>query len=325
MIAAKVKRLKTTSELNSRGEAEAGRESESLKFAQRELVATLVGASVALARIFAQIAASPWVHRLARLGYAAEGLLYVIVGGTASLAAVNAGGRVRGTRGALDLLVTQPFGRLVVALVAVGLCGYILRRFVQVFVPPTDGVPPKPVMRTLRRLGFALSGLAHIGIALAALQLVLGLAVLSQEGRNPSRGWATLLLAWRPLDGWLTLLVGLAVIGIAIFYFYKAVSRRFTMDLELERMSRRVERATLACGIAGYAGRGTGFFIMGAFLVYAGWYVEEVEARGFGDILRTLEDQPFGAWILIAAAVGLTAYGLYLLLAARYLRLIATW
>ena len=143
MIAAKVKRLKTTSELNSRGEAEAGRESESLKFAQRELVATLVGASVALARIFAQIAASPWFDRLARLGYAAEGLLYVIVAAQRRWRQSMPAGRVRGTRGALDLLVTQPFGRLVVALVAVGLCGYILRRFVQVFVPPTDGVPPR--------------------------------------------------------------------------------------------------------------------------------------------------------------------------------------
>jgi hypothetical protein len=279
----------------------------------------------ALSRISAQLAASPWVYRLARLGYMAEGLLYVIVGGTAALAAINVGGHARGTRGALDLIMAQPFGRLIVALVAVGLCGYILRRFVQVFVEPADGTPPLALMRVLRRLGFALSGLVHIGMVLAALRLVLGLAVLSQEGRKQSRGWATLLLAWRPLDGWLTLLVGLVVTGVAIFYLYKAVSRRFTMDLELERMSRRVERATLACGVAGYAGRGVAFLIMGAFLVYAGWYVEEVEARGFGDILRTLEDQPFGAWILIAAAVGLTAYGLYLMLAARYLRLIATW
>jgi hypothetical protein len=120
-------------------------------------------------------------------------------------------------------------------------------------------------------------------------------------------------------------LVGLVIVGVAIFYFYKAVSRRFTIDLELERMSRHVERATLACGIAGYAGRGIGFLIIGAFLVYAGWYVEEVEARGFGDILRALEEQPFGAWVLIAVAAGLTAYGFYLLLAARYLRLIAAW
>ena len=276
-------------------------------------------------RISEQLAASPWVHRLARLGYAAEGLLYVIVGGAAAAAAVNVGGRVRGTRGALNLIVAQPFGRLFVAFVAVGLCGYILRRFVQVFVEPADGTPPVALVRALRRFVFALSGLAHIGIALAALRLLLGPAVLSQEGRNPSRGWATLLLVWRPLDGWLTLLVGLVVIGVALFYFYKAVSRRFTMDLELERMSRRVERATLACGIAGYAGRGVAFLITGAFLTYAGWFVEEVEARGYGDILRAVEAQPFGWWVLIAVAAGLIAYGLYLLLAARYLRLIAAW
>jgi len=279
----------------------------------------------AFVRLSEQLAASPWVYRLARLGYAAEGMLYVIVGGTAALAAVNVGGRVRGTRGALGLLVAQPFGRLVVALVAAGICGYILRRFVQVFVEPAGGRPPKPIIRVLRRLAFALSGLAHVGIALAALRLVLGLAVLSSDGQKASRGWATLLLVWKPLDGWLTVIVGLVVVGVAIFYFYKSASRRFTMDLELERMSRRVERATLACGIAGYAGRGIGFLIMGAFLVYAGWYVEEVEARGFGNILRTLEAQPFGAWLLITAAVGLTAYGLYLLLAAWYLRLIAAW
>lgn len=279
----------------------------------------------ALARLSERLAERPWVRRLARLGYASEGLLYLIVGGTAALSAVRIGGRVRGTRGALDLLVAQPFGRLAVALVAVGLCGFILRRFVQVFVEPDAGVPPKPLTRVLRRVGFALSGLAHIGIALAAMRLVLGLVVISREGRNPSRGWATLLLTWRPLDGWLTLFVGLVVVGVAVFYFYKAASRRFTMDLELERMSRRFERATLACGIAGYAGRGVGFLIIGTFLVYAGWYVETVEARGFGDILRAVEAQPFGWWVLIAVAAGLTAYGLYLLLAAWYLRLIATW
>src|SRR5689334_19513235 len=80
-------------------------------------------------RISAQLAASRWVWRLAQLGYAAKGLLYVIIGGTTALAAVNVGGRVVGTRGALDLLVGRPFWRLVVALVAVGLVGFILRRF----------------------------------------------------------------------------------------------------------------------------------------------------------------------------------------------------
>lgn len=276
-------------------------------------------------RIFDQLAANPWVSRSARLGYAANGLLYVIFGVAAALATVNISGRVRGTRGALNLLVAQPFGRLAVAIVAVGLCGFILRRLVQIFVPPTDGVPPKPVMRVLRRIGCALSGLMHIGIALTALQMTLGLSLRNPDGRSPNPDWVTLLLTWKLLNGWVTLLAGFVVIGIAVYEFYIAVYRRFTIDLQLERMSQRMKRATFACGIAGHGGRGVAFFIIGMFLVYAGYYVEEVEATGIGDLLRSLELQPFGVWILIIIAAGLTSYGLFLLLAAWHLRLVAAW
>jgi hypothetical protein len=61
------------------------------------------------------------------------------------------------------------------------------------------------------------------------------------------------------------------------------------------------------------------------FLVYAGWYVEEVEARTIGDILRMVETQPYGMWVLIAVATGLIAHGLFLLLVAWYLRRVASW
>ena len=174
-------------------------------------------------------------------------------------------------------------------------------------------------------MGYALSGLVHIGIALTALQLVLGLAIVSADGQTPTRDWLAQLLVWNPLDGWLVLLAGLAVLGVALSYFYLAVSRRFTVDLTLDRMSNRIKRVAFACGIAGHLGRGVAFLIVGLFLVYAGWFVEEVEVRGVGDVLDMLEAQSFGAWILIVVAAGLTVYGSYLLLAACYLRLVATW
>src|SRR5687767_15652372 len=71
-----------------------------------------------------QLAVSKWVWRMAQLGYAAKGLLYVIVGGTAVLAVLNMGRRVRGTGGALNFLLTSPFGRLGVAFIAIGLGGF---------------------------------------------------------------------------------------------------------------------------------------------------------------------------------------------------------
>ena len=276
-------------------------------------------------RIYERLAANRWVERLARLGYAAKGLLYIIIGGAAALAAMNVGGRVRGTRGALSLIVTYPLGRVAIAFIAVGLCGFVLRRFIQIYVAPTVGTPPRKITRISRRTGYALSGLANLVVALAALRLMLGLRVLSSGGRTPPPDWLSLLLIREPLDGWLTLLAGFGVTGFAIFHLYMAVSRRFTIDLQLERMNARVERATLVFGSAGYAGRGLAFLITGAFLVYAGWFVEEIEARGYGDILRAVESQPFGWWVLILVAAGLIAYGVYLLLAAWYLRLVAAW
>ena len=279
----------------------------------------------AIVRVSEQLAASPWVRRLAQLGYGAKGLLYVIVGITAVLAVVNVGQRVRGTRGALNLLVASPFGRLGVAFVAVGLGGFILRRLVQIFVSPKIGTAPKRLTRISRRLGYAVSGLGHLGIALTALQLVFGLTIFGGAEVNPARTWISRLLSSLPLGSSWILLAGLVFVGVAIFQFYLAVSRRFAVELQLEQMSQRVRRMTFACGVAGHAGRGVAFLLSGAFLIYTELFVEVAEAGRFGNTVSSIETRPLVAWMFFAAAAGLTAYGLYLLFAAWYLRLIATW
>jgi hypothetical protein len=278
----------------------------------------------AIVRISEQLAANPWVRRLAQLGYGAKGLLYVIVGTTAVLAVVNVGQRVRGTRGALNLLVASPLGRLGVAFVAVGLGGFILRRLIQIFVPPEIGTRPKRSSRILRRIGYALSGLGNLGVALTALQLVLGLTTSPAEV-SPARTWVSRLVTSMPLGSSGILLAGLVIVGVAIFQFYLAVSRRFAVDLQLEQMSERVRRMTFVCGVAGHAGRGVAFLLSGAFFIYAGLFMEVAEPGRFGYTVNTIQTRPPGAWIVFAAAAGLAAYGLYLFFAAWYLRLIATW
>mgnify|MGYP003286395797 CR=1 FL=1 len=278
----------------------------------------------AIVRISEQLAANPWVRRLAQLGYGAKGLLYVIVGTTAVLAVVNVGQRVRGTRGALNLVVASPVGRLGVAFVAVGLGGFILRRLVQIFVSPKIGTAPKRFTRISRRVGYALSGLGHLGIALTALQLVFGLTTFGVEV-TPARTWILRLLTSMPLASSWILLAGLVIVGVAIFQFYLAVSRRFAVELQLEQMSQRVRRMTFACGVAGHAGRGVAFLLSGAFLIYTTLFVEVAEAGRFSNTVNTIETRSLGALVFFAAAAGLTVYGLYLLFAAWYLRLIATW
>lgn len=270
-----------------------------------------------------RLAGNLWVERLAKLGYAAKGLLYVIAGCTLVFAATGFGGRPVGLRGALRVVIAQPFGRVAVGLVVLGLVGFILRRMVQVFVSP-EGQPKLALMRTLRPLGYCLSGLGNVGIALTALQLVLQWTVQHPRDRVSTLDWTVVLVA-RPFGGWLVLAVGLAIVGFALFHLYMAVTARFQIDLQVERMSARTRKLTFACGRGGYAALGIAFLITGGTIAYTGWLADTGAVSGVGAAFQSLEARPFGTVLLIAVALGVIAHGLYLVLVARYLRLIAAW
>ena len=101
--------------------------------------------------------AAPWVQRLARLGYAAKGLVYVIIGAVAAQAAFG-GRQVEGSEGALVTILRQPFGRVLLGIVALGLAGFVLWRLVQAALDPehkgTDaGGAAKRVGMSMERLG----------------------------------------------------------------------------------------------------------------------------------------------------------------------------
>jgi hypothetical protein len=82
--------------------------------------------------------ASPWVDRFARFGYATKGLVYVVVGALALGVATGVGGRTTDPPGALQEIGAQPFGRVMLGFVAVGLAAYALWRLFQAVADP-DG------------------------------------------------------------------------------------------------------------------------------------------------------------------------------------------
>jgi len=68
--------------------------------------------------------------------------------------------------------------------------------------------------------------------------------------------------------------------------------------------------------------RGVVFGIIGFFLVQAALNSNANEARGLSGALRALEQQSYGQWVLGIVALGLIAYGFYMLVLARYRRII---
>ncbi len=261
-------------------------------------------------------AAHPWVEKLARFGYAAKGIVYAIVGLLAAQAAFGTGGRTTDARGALQTIVTQPFGQFLLALVAIGLLGYALWRFVQAFADPEHkGSDAKGIFQ---RIGSAISGFIYAGLALSAVQIIAG---SGGGGGNSTKDWTARLMS-QPFGRWLVGIVGALTIGFGFYQLYKAFSRKFRRKLKLHEMSHSEEKWATRLGIFGLAARGIVFGITGIFLMQAARQSDPNQARGLGGALAALEQQPYGPWLLGIVALGLIAYGIYMGVLARYGRIV---
>ena len=262
-------------------------------------------------------AASGWIEPLGRLGYAAKGIVYAIVGVLAAQAAIGAGGETTDTQGALSRIVEAPFGRVLLGLTAVGLLGYAIWRVVQAFLDTENkGSDAKGyVVRT----AYALIGVAYLGLALTAVQIIRG-AGGGSSGQT-QQSWIARLLA-QPFGQWLVGLIGAVVIGIGLYQLYKALRASFRDKLKLGEMSAAEQTWATRSGRLGYAARGVVFAIVGALIIAAARDANASEARGIAGALDTLAAQPYGPWLLGVVALGLIAYGFFCLVEARYRRML---
>lgn len=263
--------------------------------------------------------AAPWVEGLARFGYGAKGVVYVIIGVLALQLAVGQGGQTTGPEGALATIGRQPFGRTLLAVMAVGLLGYALWRFVQSALDPED--KGKDIKGAAQRAGYAISGLTYGALGLLAGRMALGQGSNSGSGGAPD--WTARLLA-QPFGVWLVALVGLIVIGAGIYQFYYGVSGRFRDELKLYAMSQGERAWATRSGQLGYAARGVVYGIAGGFLVQAALRSDPQQAGGIGKALGELARQPYGPWLLGVVTLGVLCYGIYAFVQARYRRISAT-
>ena len=259
--------------------------------------------------------ASPWVVRLGRFGYAAKGAVYVIVGALAAQVARGVGGAATDPRGALGWIFQVPFGPFLLGAVAIGLLGYALWCVVQGILD-TEG-KGTDARGILTRGAFLLTGGVAAGLALSAVRLVRG----SPEGGDGTQDWTAWLLS-QPFGQWLVGIAGAMVIGSGLYHLYKAYSANFRESLKLGEMTRTEAMWTTRIGRLGFTANGIAVGIIGGFLMFAAMQAESQQARGLGGALEALARQPFGPWLLGVAAVGLIAYGVFMLIEARYRRMV---
>ena len=154
--------------------------------------------------------ASPWLGRLARLGYVAKGVVYLVIGFLALRQALGAGGKTADPGGAMKSIGSQPFGGVMLTLLAIDLACYALWKLVQ-GVLDADGKSSAP-HGILRRVGYVGSAAIHGTFAFTAAQSILGAEDSSEDAATASA------LAYQPPFGQILVgLVGLGVIGVGLY------------------------------------------------------------------------------------------------------------
>ena len=259
------------------------------------------------------------METLARFGYVAKGFVYGTIGILALMTAFSVGGgKTTGTSGALQSISQQPFGQVLLILIAIGLVGYALWRLVQAINDPEDkGTDAKGIFA---RLGYLLSGIAYAGVAVNAALLAFGNSSGGGGGSSSKQDWTATVMQ-QPLGRWLVGIGGAIIIGIGFYRIYRAYKIKFRKKLNLSELDNKQEEWLVNISRFGIAARGVVFIMLGFFVVQAAHQSNPQQVKGLDGALYTLTQQPFGKVLLTLMALGLVAYAVYLLLQARYRRI----
>lgn len=253
------------------------------------------------------------VRWLVRCGCAAKGVIYVAVGVLAAFAALDLRRSPEDTRGALKDLFEQPLGAYLLAVLAFLLAGYALWRLCEAVTGHDADGTRKNIFWRFHRL---FSAAVHSGLALSAMRLF----VHRDGGVSSEQASKTLMMRvmnW-PLGESVAVGAGLIALSAGIYQLYRSYSGATWRDLEFGRTSMRIRRLIVAMGRIGEFTRGVIFLVISGFILHAVIRMEPSEVRGFAGALQALEQLPHGGLFLLLAAVGLTLFGLFLILSARF-------
>jgi hypothetical protein len=244
------------------------------------------------------------LEALARIGFAARGLLYLLVGWFAL-----GSGRPEDGSEAMGHL-EGVLGSILLAGMAVGFLGYGLWRLGEAWID-TQGAGSSAKGLALR-IGGAVSGLLHLGLALFAATRVIGGGTSSSAPGGGAEGGAATALSL-PAGQLVLAIAAVLLVAAALVQLGKAVRLGFLRHLD-PRAARLPAVAWI--GRIGFAARGLVFAVMGVFLLQAAWKMRAAAAGDMGDALAALPDS-----VRMLVAGGLVLFALFSLVEARFRRI----
>ncbi len=253
--------------------------------------------------------APAWVVPVMRAGYTARGIVYILVGALAMLAAWH-GGQAEGTKGALSSLTGKTWGMALLWVIGIGFFCYAAWRVIAAWMDlERHGTEAKGIVA---RLGMLATAVIHAALGIYVIQLVMGSGGGTDDSQS-QEDWTAWLLS-QPFGRWIVMAIGLVVIGAGIYYAYKGVAEKYKEHL---RWTETVERLDPLCKL-GFVAYGLVIAMIGGFLLWAGWTSDPSEAGGLDQAFATVRQAAFGRVLLGVLGLGVIGFAIENFIEAVY-------
>ncbi|WP_254550330.1 DUF1206 domain-containing protein [Catellatospora tritici] len=251
---------------------------------------------------------------IARGGLIAYGVVHLLIGWLALKIAWASGGKSADVSGALGTVADQPFGKILLWLIAVGLMALALWQASEAIwgYRSREGTD-----RVRRQLISGAKAVVYAALGIGAALVALGSGSSSAQSQQQATSG---VLAW-PGGRVIVVVTGLIIVGVGVAGVVKGVRKSFTEEIDTASMSPSAREGVERMGQVGYVGKGLALVVVGGLLSYATLTFDRQKAQGLDGALQTILAQPFGRFLLTAVALGFVAFGLFAMLQSRYRRM----
>jgi hypothetical protein len=239
-----------------------------------------------------------WFERVARGGFAASGVLHLLLAFIVARLALGTGGNADQS-GALAALAAQPGGAVMLWVAAVVLAALGVWYLVETFLE--DDVK--------HRVKSAAVGIVYLALAVSAGKFAMGSGQSSGQ-QNAGLSAQMMQSVWGQA---VLVVVALVVIAVGGYHVYKGASKKFLKDLNVSGGT-----GITWAGMIGYVAKGLVLAGAGILVLVATFTADPAKASGIDAAVKTLGGAPFGKFLLIIAALGLAAYGAYGFIRSRH-------
>lgn len=240
------------------------------------------------------------LQALARLGFAVNGLLHILIAAIAITVAVGGGGTADQS-GALGQLAANPGGVFILWTVVVGLFALGLWLILSAFL--MQGADPK--RRWVGRAANLSKAAVYFGLGGTAATFAVGAGTSSAGSAQDVS--AALLAA--PGGVVVLVVVGLVVLAVAGYFVYKGAVKKFTADIAVP--TGPTGQAVIGLGVVGYIAKGIALGVVAVLVLLAAFTHDSSKSTGLDGALKSLAALPYGGLILGTVGVGLIMYGVY--------------